>query len=362
MSDDVKYIALPPDLTGPWAYFSGKGQVEWARTDDEKSALSGKDISVILPGENIRRMFLDLPGVRGNELQSAINFEIEDRLGGSVSGETLCQDRKKPGHVAIVSNDYKARLTDYFNRYQLDPARIFIDYEVLGEGQNIAIGERLLKGGLEGYAAASGWQDLLSEPIDFTPLQPQALFSKFEAGLNDDEAALLDLRAGLGVKAAGALDWQPWAKLAAVITAIILGPFMLDKYSEARAWRLQADADKTAMVQLYKQATGETPRDVALAISRQLKTRQTSAGFLEMSGVLFAALSDVEGAEIDTMRYDPRQNLVALSIRYPNFEAGEALEQAVTNRGGRLTVGGIRERGDTLVGEASFVLSSGAGS
>ena len=362
MSKPVTYAALPPDLTGPWAYMdmSGSGRaLEWAKTDAQKAALSDKELTLILPGENIRRVWLDLPGIRGRELQSAIEFDLEDRLGGSLSAEVICTDRKKPGHVAIVSDGYKTQLTETLTQYGLTPESILIDYELIGEGQNFEIGERLLKGGLDGFALGAGWQSLVSEPIDFAPLQPAELFSRFHDGIKSERLDPLDLRNSLGVKSASDFNWQPWAKLAALILAVTALPFMFDKYSEARALGQQAKADRETAQALYQEATGTRSQDPARAISQQLRSGQASTGFLDMSAVLFASLSDVEGVEIDTLRYDPRQKLLQLSIRYPSFEAGEQLEQAVSQRGGRLAAGGIRERGDTLIGEASFALSSG---
>ena len=365
MSKSSIYLALPPDLNGPWAYMDAasldgaNGSVQWAKTEAQKMALSAKELTLILPGENIIRRAIDLPGIRGRELKSAIEFDLEDRIGGSMSDEFMCMDRKRPGHVALLSNNYKMQLSTLLEKYELNPERIYIDFELIGAGQNLSVGERLLKGGVDGYALDSAWRSLMSEPLDFTPLEPQALFTHFHAGLKGDDMSPLNLRHSLGVKTANDFDWQPWAKYAGLIAAVIVLPFMFDKYSEARALSAQAKIDRTAARDLYKQVTGKASQDPARSISRQLKAGTSSAGFLDMSGALFAAMGDVDGVEIDTMRYDPRQNLLQLSIRYPNFEAGELLEQAVLENGGRLAVGGIRERGDALIGEASFVLAQG---
>ena len=134
---------------------------------------------------------------------------------------------------------------------------------------------------------------------------------------------------------------------------------MLDKYSEARAWDQQAQQDRLAVNKIYQEATGQRASDPARAVFQQLKAGQVSAGFLNMSATLFKALADVQGVEIETLRFDKRQNLLQLSLRYPSFEAGEQLEAAVRNYGARLSVAGIRERGDTLIGEASFTLAAG---
>lgn len=362
MSKSSIYLALPPDLAGPWAYVDmgvNNKQVQWAKSAAQKSGLSAKELTLILPGENIIRRSLDLPGIRGRELQSAIEFDLEDRIGSSLSDEALCMDRKKPGHVAVLSQAYKDQLTELLGTYELSPERIYIDFELIGAGQNLAIGDRLLKGGVDGYALDNGWVSLMPEPAEFTAIEAKDLFARFADGLKRDDVTPLNLRQGLGVKTGSDLDWQPWAKFAALILAVILLPFMFDKYSHARALSQQADSDRTVARSLYEQATGKRTQEPARAIAQQLKGGPTSVGFLDMSGTLFAALGDIEGVEIDTMRYDPRQNLLQLSIRYPSFEAGEQLEQAVKNRGGRLSLGGIRERGDALIGEASFFLVQG---
>ena len=360
MNKAVTYLALPPDLSGPWAY-GGKGRkMDWAKTDAQKSSLADKgDIILILSGENIRRYHLELPGLRGRELRSAIEFELEDRMGGAISSELICQSRKKPGSVAVVTADFQQALANVLEQYDLNPERIIVDYEAIGDGQNFNIGERYIKGGVEGYVVAEDWTELLPDAPDFTPITPDDLFSRFQENLSSEDNRPLDLREGLGFRAGHDFMWQRWAKIAALAAGFVILPFMLDRYAEARAWDQQAREDRVVTTELYQNVTGETPRDAALALSRQLKNGTTQIGFLDMSSVLFASLTDVEGAEIDTMRYDPRQGVLQLSIRYPSFEAGAALEQAALQRGGRLVVGGIRERGDTLVGEASFSLTSG---
>ena len=91
MSKSATYLALPPDLSGAWAYTSvegasAEGACLWAQTDAEKSALSEHgDLTLILAGENVRRYKFDLGGLRGRELRSAIEFELEDHLGRTVS-------------------------------------------------------------------------------------------------------------------------------------------------------------------------------------------------------------------------------------------------------------------------------------
>lgn len=363
MSKDGTYIALPPDLSGPWAYGHGAGPVAWAKNDLDKAKLSGlDDVVLILAGENVRRFELDLLGLRGRELQSAIDFELEDRIGGALSGEVICQDRKHVGRVALVCADYAERLTQITAQYNLSPRHVIIDYELIGDGQDFHIGTRLMKGGIDGYVVSEDWSALLLDTPSFKSITPEDLFDRFRLALSHDEGASLDLKSGLGLKAASSFDWQRWAKFAAMAAGLIILPFMLDRFAQARAWTAQAENDQAAMSQLYEEATGEATRDVARSVSQHLKNRKSTVGFLDMSAVLFAAVADVEGAEIDTMRYDPRQNLIQLSVRYPSFEAGAALERAVSARGGRLIVGGIRERGETLVGEASFDLGPGGGS
>ena len=136
MSKSSIYLALPPDLNGPWAYMDAasldgaNGSVQWAKTEAQKMALSAKELTLILPGENIIRRAIDLPGIRGRELKSAIEFDLEDRIGGSMSDEFMCMDRKRPGHVALLSNNYKMQLSTLLEKYELNPERIYIDFEL----------------------------------------------------------------------------------------------------------------------------------------------------------------------------------------------------------------------------------------
>ena len=360
MSKASTYLALPPDLSGPWAYASAGSACKWAKTDSEKFAVSKEGgVILILAGENVRRYQLELDGLRGRELRSAIEFELEDRLGGALSGERVCQDRKHAGDVVVVSDDYAQRLIDLLTHYQITPNCIVADYDLVGEGQNLQVGDRLIKGGPDGFVLNQEWGGLLSDAPDFTTIQPNQLFEAFHNSFAGQDMPCFDIKSGLGLKSGQEFLWQRWAKIAAVMAAVLILPLMLDRFSEARALQQQAKADREVSRDLYHQATGQRPNDVARALSRQLKSGATTAGFLDMSAILFQASSQVENVEIDTIRYDQRQNLLQLTVRYPSFEAGAALEQAVVSAGGQLTVGGIRERGDSLIGEASLSLAGG---
>jgi type II secretory pathway component PulL len=363
MSKDITCLALPPDLLGPWAYRRSGGAAAWAKTEAEKHALSGSlsgadDLILILAGENIRRFSLDLPGLRGKELRAATAFELEDHMGGALSDELICYDRKKSGDVALISDALRGQLAQILSQYNLNPSQILIDYDLLGDGQNVKIGDRLLQGGANGFVINTAWADLIPNAPAFETLTPDALLAQFEARAADNSA--LDLRAGLGLKTAQNMRWQRGAKLAALAAGIIILPIMLDHFAEARAWQKQAQADSRAAAALYEQAAGEPTDDAARALSQRLKAGQSAAGFLDLSAALFTASETVEGVEIDSLRYDARQNALQLTLRYPNFESGAALEQAVRQSGGDLVVGGIRERGESLIGEASLTLTRGA--
>jgi len=356
MIKDITCLAIPPDLQGPWAYKRRGEPLIWAKTHAEKQALSDmNNIMVILAGENIRRFHLDLDGLRGREQRSAAEFELEDHMGGSISDEIICHDRKASGKVAVISGALKTQLSEILNTHNLNPAQILIDYDLLSDDAAIEVGDRLLKGGTDGFAVHRDWQSLLTDAPTFETLTPHALFEAFEAGI--ENGAALDLRPGLGLKNTQTAQWTKWAKIAALAAGAVILPFMLDYYAEARALNQQAADDKRAASELYTQATGETSTDAARSLSQRLKAGQSSTGFLDMTTSLFPAIEEVEGVEIDSLRYDPRQNMLQLTLRYPSFEAGAALEQAVQQRGGQLIVGGIRERADALIGEASLTLS-----
>jgi len=309
MSKDITCLAMPPDLLGPWAYRQSGGVITWAKTNAEKQALSSLDgLVLILAGENIRRFTLDLAGLRGKELRAATEFELEDHMGGSLSDEVICQDRKKAGEVALLSERLRDQLGEVISEYNLNPSQILIDYDLLGDGTAVKIGDRLLKGGAEGFALSADWADLLTDAPTFETLTPETLFTKFDEGLDQENA--LDLRTGLGLKGGHNPEWQKWAKIAALAAGVIVLPFMLDHYAEARAWQKQANDDNRAAADLYEQVTGERTEDVARTMSQRLKSGQSTAGFLDMSAALFAASADVEGVEIDSLRYDTRQNVL----------------------------------------------------
>ena len=214
MSKFATYLALPPDLSGAWAYASAEGACLWAQTDAEKSALSEhSDMTLILAGENVRRYQLDLSGLRGRELRSAIEFELEDRLGRTVSDELICQDRKHAGDVAVVSDDYAQQLKGLLTQYQITPVRIVADYEAVGEGHNLQLGDRLIKGGPDGYVFSEDWSGLLPDGSIYTETQPDELFELFRKRLSKQDEPCFDLNAGFGLNATNSLLGNAGQKL-----------------------------------------------------------------------------------------------------------------------------------------------------
>ena len=59
---------------------------------------------------------------------------------------------------------------------------------------------------------------------------------------------------------------------------------------------------------------------------------------------------------VDQMRYNAEEGVLRLRLIYPNFDAASRVETAITNAGGVLTTGGVREQGGVFVGEATLSL------
>ena len=64
-----------------------------------------------------------------------------------------------------------------------------------------------------------------------------------------------------------------------------------------------------------------------------------------------AGLDDVR---VDQLRFNSDKGTLQLRLIYPSFDAAARVENAVSQAGGVLTTGGVREQNGAFVGEASL--------
>ena len=112
------------------------------------------------------------------------------------------------------------------------------------------------------------------------------------------------------------------------------------------------------MVTAYSRAFPEEGRVVDPSRSVALKMRNAPGGsgasFVELSAALYAGLEEVEGVSLQSLTFDRTSGQITASLQFAGYESRDQLRDSFERRGLRLELGGARQEGGVIVGEASF--------
>lgn len=384
-------ILMGTDPSGVWHYalpnesrvtqhkqaiqISGEGGI--AQDDGDKAALSArgfKDVCVIISGQSVRMMPLQLPQLNAKKLSqkdylAAAGYALEDDIGGPISQQHLVVGGKGAARVAVISRNTMDNLIGALDKFGFDDVAIYADFDALsGAGRPLALTDRIIHTGALGYTLDAGWGAInvaqAQDPIHNATHKPVHVSNTAELLQYMDLEAALNLRQNdyAPRKSFGfsghKIDFMSLAKLAA-LAALCGFSWLGYQASQARALSAQTDLIQTEMRQIYSEFTGKpAPRNPALAASRAVQSGLVEkAGFMDVTQVLFDALPQTDGIILESLRYDKALNAngsSGLSLRfiYPSFESATELESAITKVGGVLEAGGIREQGGQLIGDA----------
>ncbi len=78
-----------------------------------------------------------------------------------------------------------------------------------------------------------------------------------------------------------------------------------------------------------------------------------SASFLELSAMLSESVAPIDAMQIESLRYDAADGALSAALAYAAYADIERLKAAVEARGGRLTEGAARMRGDRMTGDVT---------
>ena len=151
---------------------------------------------------------------------------------------------------------------------------------------------------------------------------------------------------------------QPALKRFGALAATLLVASFLWSGVSKRAKTEQAETLRAQTAADYKAVTGQSapnaPGRAAVKLSQAGPV--DSYGFLDLSGVLFAGMENLDDIRVDQLRYNSANNTLTLRFIYPDFGATSRLESAIRQAGGALSTGGVRERDGSFVGEATLSL------
>ena len=315
------------------------------------AALDISDPILILPGQLVRIFETELPKAgRAQQLKMA-RFAKEDDIASNAEGLHFALSDAQPPHVAVIESSVMDVLTRTFDG--LKPKAAYADYDVLSGDQAMLVIDRAVEPGIA--ALDLDWtEEALAQPTDIELLRLLA------DGLADGRGLNL-LQGSYRSKSGFNLPRIPAIRVAALAASALLAVFIWNGVQD-RAALAQAEDLRAQTASDYLAATGErAPANPGRAAARSLQTGPVrAAGFLDLSSVLFTGLSGLDDIRVDQLRYNSEDGTLKLRLIYPSFDAAARVESSVSQAGGTLTTGGVREQNGAFVGEATLGLGGGS--
>jgi len=149
----------------------------------------------------------------------------------------------------------------------------------------------------------------------------------------------------------------PAIRFAALAASALLAVFIWNGIQD-KAALAQAEELRAQTAAEYLATTGNrAPTNPGRAAAQTLQSGPVkTAGFLDLSAVLFTGLSALDDIRVDQLRYNSESGTLQLRLIYPSFDAAARAENSVRQAGGELTTGGVREQNGSFVGEATLRL------
>ncbi len=309
------------------------------------------DPVLILPGQWVRIFETDLPKAgRAQQLKMA-RFTREDDIASPAEGLHYALSDTQPPHLAVIDEALIAQLTETFTA--LKPKAAYADYDVLSGDTALLVIDRAVEPGIA--ALDLDWtEETLTQPSD------AELAGLCAEGLAAGRGLNL-LQGDYRSRSAFDVPRVPAIRLAALAASALLALFVWNGIQD-RAALAQAEDLRARTATEYLAATGDrAPTNPGRAAAQSLQSGPVqTAGFLDLSSVLFTGLAALDDIRVDQLRYNSANGTLQLRLIYPSFDAAARVENAVAQAGGQLTTGGVREQNGAFVGEATLGLGGGS--
>jgi len=315
------------------------------------AALEISDPVLILPGQLVRMFETELPKAgRAQQLKMA-RFAKEDDIASGADDLHFALSDTQPPRLAIIENAVMDILSETFDT--LKPKAAFADYNLLSGDQALLVIDRAVEPGIA--ALDLDWtEETLAQPTD------GELAGLFADGLAEGRGLNL-LQGDYRSKSGFNLPRVPAIRAAALAASALLAVFIWNGVQD-RAALTQAQDLRAQTASEYLAATGQRPpENPGRAAVQSLQSGPArTAGFLDLSSVLFTGLSALDDIRVDQLRYNSENGTLQLRLVYPSFDAAARAENSISQAGGRLTTGGVREQNGSFVGEATLSLGGGS--
>lgn len=359
----TRIVIIPPaaSMPAPFMTFDATGRVLQRGSLLIEDPVSAPDVRTvaIAPGADVLVRWMDLPVGGAAQVRAAARWALKEELAGDPDrtvvavGPILRGAETAPRVVAAVSAGLLEAWIDYLGALGVTPAAIVPDCLVLPPPEGDALNAAVFGGdmGLRGVAFAATVQtDLVEVVADGRPLRRMDDAGTMERLLAAAAAGpAVDLLSGLERKREGRTGG--WRLAAGLAAALVLSPLVLTLAAGARD-QIAADRAERQTMALIQQALPDAARaaDPVEEVRRLLTVAPPPGGLAAASAALFAAVEQVEGAELDSLTADPGQGVRA-TLSYPAFSDLETIRTALAGSGLSLSDASTVEDGGRVVSE-----------
>jgi len=316
-------------------------------SSSDVSELNISDPILILPGQWVRIFETELPKAGRVQQLKMARFAKEDDIASSTDSLHFALSDSQPPHLAIIDKSLMDLLANRLGA--LKPKAAYADYDLLGGEKAMLVIDRAVEPGIA--ALDLEWtEEILAEPTDGQLARALADGLTAGRGLNVLQG---DYRPRSGFH----IPRIPAIRFGALAASGLLAFFIWNGVQD-RAALAQAEDLRAQTASDYLTATGQRPpSNPGRAAAQSLQSGPApTVGFLDLSSVLFSALSALDDVRVDQLRYNSETGTLQLRLIYPNFDAAARVETSVAQAGGFLTTGGVREQNGSFVGEATLSL------
>jgi len=384
------YALLQPDESLLFARARGNG---WTiSTEPSGIEARGRNLTVLLSGLDVTGLSAVIPARNESEARRAAPFAIEDEIAEGVEASHVAlsdPDKANPSAPRLINVVSNTRLSDVIaalSHRGWEEAEVMAAHSVLPAGDVLYEAPGLILGrlGERSFAldAAFGRDVLvsLSAPHPEISIHGQHVADALgrpvsEAGANSLEALLVQLATwaeqdgrGIGLRQGafearrpidldGAGRWKLAGVLAAATALGWFGTMVLEtRAMNTRAEQLDTLAQEFARIG-WPDMNGNV-RQVLAAGGGVDSAGDRFPGLLDVSAVLYDGLSQVEGSELRTLRYDRARRQLTASVAFESFADVDRLTTVLSESGLTARSGDSRQSGSRVIGDLTLESSS----
>ncbi len=395
----ILILGATPEHPVRWG-FVADGQVRLASIAENVDSLSSikerargaRQVVAVLRGEDAALRIMPAPPRSNAQFRAAAGFLLEDELAENIAGLHFSATRNSGGAGRVIAikksvlESWRFELLDE----GLSPDVLSVDFALLpiASGRAVVIDapDRMIVAlGEQGFAMEKPMaEDVLSTLLIDETINDIIFYGDREIQVDGREGLILDRRGpvtdetmfrlfakALEEKTAPNFlqgqyrkkrDWKiatgPWRR-AAVLAAACIAAFVFSiVVGNVRSLRL-ADRLEEETLDLHRAAFPDAPEaDPRTHARTVLASGGGAAVFLPVTTLIAEALSDVEGVQLDRLRYNAERSEYSVNLRFADIAKLDAFKRALEARGVTAAeAGGVRRSGGFYLGEMRVSLS-----